>query len=125
MSGIPKPTPAVARDFLHWGFDGVEGYISLFAAHPRMKELIDFCSTDDLSMVWIPEADLDDFVADLGADMDLYYGVATRQRPLWNLRGRGEDCLWLSSSSLTSMSKIRPATRPRSGIRPAAPPPWL
>jgi putative DNA primase/helicase len=74
--------------FLAYGYEGVEGYLNLFAGSPRCYEIVRSFPTDDLPAV-IP------FVTDLGDSMNLFFGAATRQRPLWNARGGGEDCLLL------------------------------
>ena len=84
----PNPYPEVGMETSHHLFDGVDGWVNLFARAPCCYDVIWSCPTDDLSGVAA-------FVRDLGDDMDLYFSCATRNRQLIGVRGRKEDCLLL------------------------------
>jgi hypothetical protein len=82
------PDVNAAMDFLTHGYESIDGWLNLFADARHAKPVIWSFPTDDLSEVL-------SFVRDLGDDMNLYFGVATRDRQLFDIRGGKEDCLLL------------------------------
>jgi hypothetical protein len=74
-------------DFTGRVFDGVKGWVNLHAQRRNTYTVTDSVPTTDLS-------GLRSFVSALD-DMNLFFGVATRNRYLHGVRGGKDDCLWL------------------------------
>jgi hypothetical protein len=88
MRTTPEADPSTALEFLTRGYGDVDGWLNLYASAPCTHDVIWSFPTDDLS-------DVTTFVRDLGDTMNIYFGVATRNRQLLTLRGGKDDCLRL------------------------------